>query len=64
MFGHLNHGRNDGLGDGVTIVTGAGAEIVEYSTESAITAGDVLGLKGQQDKPLQSGLLLRQSLVQ
>ena len=46
MFGHLNHGRNDGLGDGVTIVTGAGAEIVEYSTESAIVAGDVLGLSG------------------
>lgn len=44
MFGHLNHGKNDGLGDGITIVTGAGAEIVEYSTESAIVAGDVLGL--------------------
>ena len=44
MFGHLNHGRNDGLGDDITIVTGAGAEIVEYSTESAIVAGDVLGL--------------------
>ena len=44
MFGHLNHGRNDGLGDGVTITTGAGAEIVEYPAGGAIIAGEVVML--------------------
>jgi hypothetical protein len=44
MFGHLNHGRNDGLDGPVTITTGAGAEIVEYPAGGAIVAGEVVML--------------------
>ena len=40
MFGHLNHGKVE-LGS-VTITTGAGAEIIEYTARATITAGQVV----------------------
>ena len=40
MFGHLNHGKVE-LGS-VTITTGAGAEILEYTAKATITAGQVV----------------------
>lgn len=41
MFGHLNHGKPE-LDGSVTIVTGEGAEIVEYTAKATITAGQVV----------------------
>lgn len=40
MFGHLNHGKPE-LGS-VTITTGAGADIVEYTAKATIAAGQVV----------------------
>tara|TARA_R110001599_G_C11900976_1_gene626308 strand:- start:155 stop:574 length:420 start_codon:yes stop_codon:yes gene_type:complete len=40
MFGHLNHGKVE-LGS-VTITTGAGAEIIEYTARATIAAGQVV----------------------
>ena len=40
MFGHLNHGNIE-LGS-VTITTGAGAEIIEYTARATIAAGQVV----------------------
>ena len=41
-FGHLNHGKTSP--DDVSIVTGAKADVVEFSSGGAITAGDVVKL--------------------
>ena len=41
MFGHLNHGKPE-LDGSVTITTGAGADISEYTAGGTIVAGDVV----------------------
>ena len=51
MFGHLNHGKPE-LGS-VTITTGAGAEIIEYTAKATITAGQVV----QWDTSMPAGKL-------
>ena len=51
MFGHLNHGNIE-LGS-VTITTGAGAEIIEYTAKATIAAGQVV----QWDTSMPAGKL-------
>ena len=41
MFGHLNHGKVE-IDGAVTITTGEGAEIVEYTAKATIAAGQVV----------------------
>ena len=53
MFGHLNHGKPE-LDGSVTITTGAGAEIVEYTAGGAITAGDVVKMDSGATRSLRS----------
>lgn len=52
MFGHLNHGKPE-LDGSVTIVTGEGAEIVEYTAKATIAAGQVV----QWDTSMPAGKL-------
>ena len=44
MFGHLNHGKVE-LDGAVTITTGEGAEIVEYTAKATIAAGQVVQMR-------------------